>query len=63
VIRIKMLKPFQALKEGQVLDQTDGVAELWIHNSRAERMVPVETVEVKTAPKQRRHRKQREALV
>ena len=29
MIRIKMLKPFRCLKVGTILDQADGVAELW----------------------------------
>jgi hypothetical protein len=49
-----MLKPFNALKAGQVLDQTDGVAELWIHCGRAERMVPEETVTVVKRQKTKR---------
>ena len=40
MIRIKMLKPFNALKAGTILEQSDGVAEMWIHSGRAERMVP-----------------------
>lgn len=63
-MRIRMLKPFNALKAGQVLEQTDGVAEMWIHRGRAERMVPEETLEVTTTPRRRgRPRRPREALV
>lgn len=62
-MKIRMLKPFNALKAGQVLEQTDGVAELWIHRGRAERMVPEQVIEVATVPKRRgRPRKQREVL-
>jgi len=46
MIKIRMLKPFNALKAGQVLDQTDGVAEFWIQSGRAERLVPPEKVQV-----------------
>ncbi len=53
-MQIKMLKPFRALKVGAVLEQADGVAEMWIHSGRAERMVPPPMVEVRT---QRRGRK------
>jgi hypothetical protein len=56
-----MLKPFNALKAGTVLEQTDGVAELWIHCGRAERMVPEPVIAV--TPKRRgRPRTQREML-
>jgi len=39
-MKIRMLKPFNALKAGTILDQSDGVAEMWIQCGRAERMVP-----------------------
>jgi len=62
-VKIKMLKPFNALKAGQVLEQTDGVAEMWIHCGRAERMVPENTLDVEVIPKRRgRPRKHREVL-
>jgi hypothetical protein len=62
-MRIRMLKPFRALKAGVVLKQTDGVAEMWIHSGRAERMVPEETVDVAvTSEPRRQRRKRREAL-
>ena len=61
-MRITMLKPFRALKVGAVLEQTDGVAEMWIRSGRAERMVPEETVEVAVTSGRRRQRKQREVL-
>jgi hypothetical protein len=60
-MKIRMLKPFNALKAGTVLEQTDGVAELWIHCGRAERMVPEPVIAV--TPKRRgRPRTQREML-
>jgi hypothetical protein len=57
-----MLKPFRALKAGKVLEQTDGVAEMWIHCGRAERMVPEPTVTVDANPRRRRRTKQQETL-
>lgn len=62
-MRIKMLKPFNALKAGQVLEQTDGVAELWIHCGRAERMVPEPVAMVSMPKKRRRHPAAVETLV
>ena len=56
-MRIKMLKPFRALKVGQVLEQTDGVAEFWINQGRAERMVPDTIVEVAARKPRGRPRK------
>jgi hypothetical protein len=41
-----MLKPFNALRAGKVLEQTDGVAEMWIRCGRAERMVPDEVLDI-----------------
>lgn len=64
LVRIKMLKPFRALKAGTVLEQTDGVAEMWIRSGRAERMVPEEVVEVAmTSGRRGRPRKRQETLV
>lgn len=66
-MKIKMLKPFRALKAGKVLEQTDGVAELWIHCGRAERMVPEPTVTVDAMPanppRRRRPKQRQETLV
>lgn len=64
-MRIRMLKPFNALKAGVELEQTDGVAEMWIHSGRAERMVPEPTVEVVQQPPRRRRRtaRRQETLV
>ncbi len=45
-MQIRMLQPFNALKAGVVLQQTDGVAEMWIQCGRAERMVPDEVLTV-----------------
>ena len=56
-MRIRMLKPFNALKAGQELEQTDGVAELWIACGRAERLVPPETVTITPAAKRKRIKK------
>lgn len=39
-MRVKMLKPRNALKAGQMADLPDGVAEMWIHRGVAKRMVP-----------------------
>jgi hypothetical protein len=62
-----MLKPFRALNAGKVLDQTDGVAELWIHCGRAERMIPETTVTVDAQPahprRGRRTKQRQETLV
>ena len=52
-MRIRMLKPFRALKVGVILDQADGVAEMWINCGRAERMVPEATLGIR----QRRSRR------
>ncbi len=64
-MRIRMLKPFNALKAGVVLEQTDGVAEMWIHSGRAERMVPEQVVEVADSSPRRRKRtaRRQETLV
>ncbi len=40
MIRIRMLKPRNALKSGHIFEQTDGVAEMWINSGVAERIVP-----------------------
>ena len=53
-MQIKMLKPFRALKAGVVLEQTDGVAEMWIRSGRAERMVPPPVVEVEVSAQPQR---------
>ncbi len=45
-MRIRMLKPRNALKAGQVVTVADGVAEMWIHSGVAKRMVPQHTVDV-----------------
>ncbi len=45
-MRIRMLKPRNALKAGRVATVADGVAEMWIHSGVAERMVPAHTVDV-----------------
>lgn len=39
-MRIRMLRPRNALKAGQEAEVPDGVAEMWIHSGVAERMVP-----------------------
>ena len=39
-MKIRMLRPRNALKVGRVADVPDGVAEMWIHSGVAERMVP-----------------------
>ena len=45
-MRIRMLKPRNALKAGSVATVADGVAEMWIHSGVAERMVPQHAVDV-----------------
>ncbi len=40
MIRIRMLKPRNALRVGKILDQDDGVAEMWIASRVAERVLP-----------------------
>ena len=46
-MQVRMLRPFNALKPGQVAEVGDGVAEFWIQCGRAQRMVPTETIEVR----------------
>ena len=53
-MKVRMLKPFNALKAGVVADVGDGVAEFWIQCGRAERLVPPETIEVQVAKPQRK---------
>jgi len=50
-MRIRMLKPRNALKAGKVAEVPDGVAEMWIHSGVAERMVPTPMVEISRHPK------------
>jgi len=41
-MKIRMLKPRNALKVGVVAEVPDGVAEMWIQRGVAKRMVPVD---------------------
>lgn len=50
-MKVKMLKPRNALKAGQEATLPGGVAKMWIRQGVCERMVPETVVTIMGAPK------------